>query len=100
MDVADEWVSTDSIKISRRDAKSDLTSNYKNPSHPLAFMGIDKIYRYYNGILGKREIKQFLASVEAYSLMKQEKVNPQRIWTPIVSFHYLDLGKKTSSIKS
>ena len=33
-----------------------------------------------------------LSSIEAYTLMKQEKVNPKKIWTPIISFHYLDLG--------
>jgi len=90
--VGDKWVPLESVKINEKDAARDLELNYQNPAHPLAFMGIDKIYKYYNGKLSKSHIKLFLSSVEVYSLMKQEKTNLKKIWTPVISFHYLDLG--------
>lgn len=94
--VADEWIPSKSFSISRDDAFNHLKENYTSPSHPLGFMGIDNIYRFYNGVLSKERIKHFLASTEVYSLIKQEKINPKKIWTPIISFHYLDLGLYSS----
>lgn len=90
--VGDNWYPLDAFPLDKKEAAQHLSSNYRNPAHPIAFMGIDKIYKYYNGKLSKRYIMNKLSSIEAYTLMKQEKVNPKKIWTPIISFHYLDLG--------
>ena len=73
------------------EALKNLQSNYRNPLNPIAFAGVDNIYRHYNGILSKPLIRKFLESTEIYSMMKQEKKKPKNTWTPIVSFHYLDL---------
>ena len=77
--------------MSSKQAFDDLVTNYKKPSHPIGFMGIENIYRYYNGSLTRNVIKKYLSSTEVYSMIKQEKKNPRKLWTPIVSFHYLDL---------
>ena len=90
--VGDDWVPSANFKISKDEAIKHLKSNYTNSAHPLAFMGVDKIYKFYNGVLSKNYIQSFLASEEVYSLIKQEKTNPQKKWTPVISFHYLDLG--------
>ena len=90
--IGDDWSPSSDFYMNKKEAELHLKSNYSNPAHPLAFIGIDKIYKFYNGLLSKQSIKQVLSSKEVYSLIKQEKSNPRNIWTPIISFHYLDLG--------
>ena len=46
------------------EAFKNLKSNYRNPLNPIAFAGIDNIYRHYNGILSKPLIRKFLESTE------------------------------------
>ena len=87
----DNWEPSKYTNLNKDSALADLKKNYANAMHPLAFMGISNIYKYYNGILSKKVIKSFLVSTEVYSMIKQEKRNPNKQWTPIVSFHYLDL---------
>ena len=87
----DNWIPSKDIKFDKGSALANLKENYSNSMHPLAFMGVSSIYKYYNGVLSKKQIKSFLASTEVYSMIKQEKRNPQKHWTPIVSFHFLDL---------
>lgn len=89
--VGDDWSPSKDFKIDSSSALASLKENYVNPMHPLAFMGISSIYKYYNGALSKQAIKKFLSSTEVYSMIKQEKINPKQIWTPIVSFHFMDL---------
>lgn len=50
------------------DAKNDLLLNYTKPGHPIAFSGVGAIYKYYNGILPKKNIADILSSVESYTL--------------------------------
>ena len=87
----DNWEPSKYTNFNKHTALNSLKDNYVNPMHPLAFMGVSNIYKYYNGVLSKKVIKSFLASTEVYSMIKQEKRNPKKRWTPIVSFHYLDL---------
>ena len=90
--IGNNWSRSKDFSMSSEEALNDLNSNYHNPAHPIAFMGIDKIFKFYNGALSKRKIQEVLHSQEEYSLMKQEKKNLSKLWTPIISFHYLDLG--------
>lgn len=90
-DLGDEWTPASETSMSYNEAMKDLKENYRLPGHPISFMGITSIYRFYNGVLTKKQIKNFLHSTEIYSLTKEEKKNPSKKWTPIVSFHYLDL---------
>ena len=33
--------------------------NYTNPSHPIAFSGVNNIYKYYGGVLKVKEIENY-----------------------------------------
>lgn len=56
--------------IGAADFENHLKENYKKPGHPIAFSGINNIYKYYNGHLSINKIKQILASIESYTLHK------------------------------
>ena len=51
----------------------DLKNNYTNPSHPIAYAGINTIYRYYNKKLPVREIAKALSGIESYTRSKESK---------------------------
>jgi len=51
--------------------------NYTNPAHPIAFSGVNNIYKYYNGMLNIKDIEKLLASFENYTLRREYK-NLQR----------------------
>lgn len=50
-----------------------FNENYTNPSHPIAFSGVNNIYKYYKGVLKVKEIENLLASVESYTLRREYK---------------------------
>jgi len=57
----------------------DLKQNYTKPGHPIAFSGINSIYKYYKGILTIKNIKEVLSSIENYTLHREyhsEQRNP------------------------
>ena len=87
----DLWVHSQDFNLNKNEAKTHLINNYKNINHPIAFMGVNKIYKYYNGLLPIKEIKDFLSTLEGYTLLKQTRINKKNKVTPIFSFHYLDL---------
>jgi hypothetical protein len=51
----------------------DFNTNYTNPKHPIAFSGVNNIYKYYGGLLKPKEIEKLLASVESYTLRREYK---------------------------
>lgn len=53
------------------DYENDLKENYKKPGHPIAYSGINTIYKYYGGRLPLSKIKQILASIESYTLHRE-----------------------------
>ena len=59
-------------------AKAFLQNNWTSVSSPIAFMGINKIYDFFNGVLGKGQIEQTLSSFESYSIMREEKNSQNR----------------------
>ena len=50
-----------------------FNENYTNPAHPIAFSGVNNIYKYYGGVLKVKEIESLLASVESYTLRREYK---------------------------
>ena len=42
-------------------AKEFLAQNWANVTSPIAFMGINKIYDFFNGALGKTQIEKILS---------------------------------------
>ena len=88
--MGDIWRPVDEL-MSSEDAAEDLRTKYTTPGHPVAFLGIDKIYRYYNGKMSKGVIRGILQNKEIYSLMRMEKTRPEKIFTPIISYYHLDL---------
>lgn len=53
------------------DIESDLRQNYKRPGHPIAFAGITQIFKYYNGKLSIKRIKELLSGIESYTLHRE-----------------------------
>ena len=50
-----------------------LKQNYQNIKSPIGFSGITNIYRYYGGQLSYKQIKDFLAGVDTYTLHKKSR---------------------------
>ena len=59
--------------LTKDDCLSDLAENYTKPGHPVAFSGVNLIYNYYNKVLSKEEIKNFLGSNESYTVHREFK---------------------------
>ena len=72
-------------------ALQDLKDKYKNPLHPISFLGVEKIYKFYNGVLHKNKIRRYLNSTEVSTIMRLQPRNRPKIFAPIISFHHLDL---------
>lgn len=51
--------------------ENDIKTNYNLPGHPIAYSGIDNIFRYYKGKIDKEKIKNILSSIDNYTLHKQ-----------------------------
>lgn len=50
-----------------------LKQNYKNPSSPIAYLGVRKLYYYYNEVIPMARIKDFLSKSESFTLMSPER---------------------------
>jgi transposase InsO family protein len=59
--------------LNKEECIKDFNENYRNPSHPIAFSGVNNIYKYYKGILKVSDIERLLASVESYTLRREYK---------------------------
>ena len=57
----------------KEDCVDHFKANYNNPSHPIAFSGINNVYRFYGGLLGIGDIKNLLSSNESYTLRREFK---------------------------
>jgi hypothetical protein len=79
---------------SQKKAAEYLLRNYTNTRHPIAFSGIQNIYRYFKGYLKLKTIKELLAKSSTYTLFKDSKKpkprNPTFIYSKRYSFE-LDL---------
>lgn len=60
-------------KAEKDDCLNDLKTNYLNPSSSIAYSGLNNIYRHYNGVLSYNEIRDFLGSIESYTLHREYK---------------------------
>lgn len=56
-----------------QDCLDHLTDNYSNPNSAVAYLGVKKIYHFYNKILSIKQIKKFLSTSESYTLMSPER---------------------------
>ena len=56
---------------SKKEALSDLQSQYLKPSKPLGFAGISAIQRYYGGILREKDIRHFLSKQYTYTKTRE-----------------------------
>jgi len=56
-------------------AVDDLKENYKNPGHPIAFSGVNKIREFYKGVLTVKQIKEILSGIESYTLHREYHKN-------------------------
>lgn len=65
-------------------AYNHLKNNYDNPNSPIGFSTSSTIYKYYNGKIPLKKIKQFLSSKSAYTLHRGFK--KPRVRNPIFVF--------------
>lgn len=57
----------------KEECSEDFKKNYNNPNHPIAFSGINNIYKYYKKILSLEDIKKLLSSNDSYTLRREYK---------------------------
>lgn len=50
------------------ECENDLKLHYSSPGHPIAYAGINNIYKYYNKKLSHEKIKDILSTIESYTL--------------------------------
>lgn len=62
-----------SIKWTEKSASDYLRKNWGNYKSELSYLGIQKIYNFFGGVLTKEKIENILVTFESYSLMRQEK---------------------------
>ena len=61
--------------------KQHLQKNLNNPSSPVSFLGVNKLYKFYDGSLTKKEIKSILSSKESYTLLRQKRKSKKYNYT-------------------
>ena len=55
-----------------KEAFEHLKNNYRKLGSPVALSGPLKLYKFYNGLLTIKQIKQYLSSVDTYVLYSQK----------------------------
>jgi hypothetical protein len=50
-----------------------IIENYHDPNHPTAFSGINTIYKFYNGSISKKKIRDLLKHSFSYSIHRETK---------------------------
>ena len=60
---------------------NDLKKYYEKPGHPLAFSGVQKIWKYYDKKVPRKVIEKFLTQFDSFSLHRQKKKRKSR--TPV-----------------
>ena len=61
-----------SLKMSKKhEILEDLKRNYTSVGHPVAFSGIDTIYKYYKKQISKPDIEHFLSTKYTYTRHKE-----------------------------
>ena len=66
-------------------AKQHLVENFGNPKSPVTFMGVNKLYIFYDKQIPVKEIKKFLSTQESYTLMRQKRKSKKGNYT-IINF--------------
>lgn len=69
------------IHVQNQDDRLDeeIKLNYKNPGHPIAYSNANTIYRYYNGEIPLKRVKEILKTIESYSIHKEFHKGKQNI---------------------
>jgi len=57
--------------IDKDSCKDDLKRSYISPGHPIAFSGINAVYKYYNPHLTIKDIETVLSEIENYTLHRE-----------------------------
>ena len=58
---------------SRAECRKHLRDNWDNPASEISFLGIDKLFHHYNGLISRSEIERILSSFESFTLQRQER---------------------------
>ena len=58
---------------SRAESRKHLRDNWDNPASEICFLGIDKLFHHYNGLISRNEIERILSSFESFTLQRQER---------------------------
>jgi len=55
------------------DIESQLLSNWVNTSSPIAYAGVDQIYKHYKSRISRRRIEELLTTIPTYTKFKETK---------------------------
>ena len=68
------------VEYSKDSAMLHLKENWDNVDSPIGFLGVNKIYEFYNHVLSIKIITNFLSSFESHSLMSEvHKTSKQNV---------------------
>ena len=62
----------------KKTASKHLRDNWSNVKSQVGFLGINKLWGYYKGVLSKASIEKILSSFEAWSIMREEPTPKNR----------------------
>ena len=77
------------LEYTQESALIHLKENWDDVGCSVGFLGLGKIYDYYDRILSKKQIKKVLSTFESYSLMSETHQNKQKNVT--IALHPRDL---------
>ena len=58
---------------SRAECRKHLRDNWDKPTSEISFLGIEKLFHHYNGLISRSEIERILSSFESFTLQRQER---------------------------
>jgi hypothetical protein len=59
------------VEYTKESALSHLKENWNNVGSPVGFLGVNKIYDFYDHVISVKLIKKVLSSFESHSLMSE-----------------------------
>ena len=58
---------------SRAECRKHLRDNWDKPTSEISFLGIEKLFHHYNGLISRSEIERILSTFESFTLQRQER---------------------------
>ena len=76
------------VEYTKESALSHLKENWNNVGSPVGFLGVNKIYDFYDHVISVKLIKKVLSSFESHSLMSEVHIPNKQ--NPTIAFYPRD----------